>query len=340
MVEPPFKGCLCGGKTADPEGYCNKCRGKCRPPLLGDNFCIVPSEKEALLCNIGKNMQHPRNDDYGIIWTRMARGRRIQVMIGCDGVGSSSNGNLASKAAAEAASRRIEQMIIEGLFEPRNVLNQAIIAAQRAVLEVPLEKPWAGSDGKPRPPAMTTMMIVIADGEKAYYVYVGDSRIYAIYGDGERCGAQQLSRDDSVMNELLAKGEPREDIVRRLGKKARALTQCLGPLERNQKLVPNFGELDLTNVEAVVIASDGAYFLLHSEDDALTEELAQVYATNRAEAFSFVNDLVTLAKLRGGPETMDNILVGAIFCNQSTPKMPAMPAMPAAAAAQPIEGEI
>jgi hypothetical protein len=65
-----------------------------------------------------------------------------------------------------------------------------------------------------------------------------------------------------------------------------------------------------------------------------------VYATNRAEAFSFVNDLVTLAKLRGGPETMDNILVGAIFCNQSTPKMPAMPAMPAAAAAQPIEGEI
>jgi serine/threonine protein phosphatase PrpC len=273
---------------------------------------------------------HPRNDDYGIIWTRMVRGRRMQVMIGCDGVGSSSNGNLASKAAAEAASCLIEQMLIESAFEPRNVLNHAIIAAQRAVLAVPVEKPWAGSDGEPRPPAMSTIMIVIADGEKAYYAWVGDSRIYAIYGDGERCGAQQLSTDDNYLNELIAEGQTRENVLHKLRNKARALTQCLGPLDGHLTLKPNFGEIALTHVEAIVIASDGAYFTLHSEDDVLTDELAQVYASNRHDAFSFAEARVTIAKERGGPQTMDNILVASIFCNQSKPA--------ADAVAQPIEG--
>jgi serine/threonine protein phosphatase PrpC len=308
ITEPPFTGCPeCGKTKVLGKGYCAACGIYCRPPVR-ENFFIELSAAQAVRCNLG--LKHERNDDFGLVASRQVRGEDIRWLIVCDGLSVSQNPHLASEAACKAASQMIELMVMEGVFDPENVIGKAIIAAQNAVLDVPEEAGAKTRDGKPLPKAMTTITVALVAGQRAYYGWAGDSRIYAIYSRDGMCGAQRLSRDDSFLNELIDQGMPREQALRE--PTASQMSQCLGPLEGGYTLAPHFGELSLENVAAIVATTDGAHFTFDAVDDQPPTQLAQVYATCGNRALPFVEKLTTMANEAGGP---DNITVAAIFCN-------------------------
>jgi serine/threonine protein phosphatase PrpC len=305
--EPPFKGCPeCKRPTTISKGYCMSCGTYVRPPLRG-NFFSELSPREAVRCHLG--MKHDGNDDFGLVAKRLVNGAEIRWLIVCDGLSLSQNAHLASEVACKAASTIIEQMIIDGFFDGENVINNAIIAAQNAVLQVPEDPERPLKDGKALPRAMTTITVALIAGRKAYLGWAGDSRLYAIYSRDGRCGARRLSYDDSRLNQLIDQGLTAEEASR--DPNAQQMTQCLGPLEGGYTLSPHFAELDLENVAAVVAATDGAYSYFESGDNEQPTELAQVFASGNGKALDFADKLVALANERGGH---DNITVAALFC--------------------------
>jgi serine/threonine protein phosphatase PrpC len=274
---------------------------------LRENYFIELSRGEAVRCALG--MKHERNDDFGIVATRLVRGEEIRWMIVCDGLSLSQNPHLASEAAAKAASTMIERMVIDGLSDYENVVEQSIIAAQNAVLKVPLEKLKGAKAAEKLPPGMTTITVVLLAGGKAHFGWAGDSRIYAILTQDGRCGAIRLTRDDTRLNELLDQGLSLEKAT--LDPNNAAMTQCLGPLDDCHSLVPHYAEIPLDQVAAVISMTDGAYFTVDPKgDDQPLDELAQLYAANITSARSLVEELTELANSRGGP---DNITVAALF---------------------------
>jgi serine/threonine protein phosphatase PrpC len=315
IVEPPFKGCLeCGIKRVNKDGYCMGCGTYCKPPLR-ENFLIELSASEAVRSNLG--MQHKRNDDYGLVATRLVGGQEIRWEIVCDGLSQSQNPHLASEAACKAASTVIEMMVIDGHFDPEAVIMGAFNAAQNAVLLVPEdpEKP-VNDSGKPFKRAMTTIVIALLLGNNAYLGWAGDSRIYAIYQRDGRCGARRLTRDDTKLEKLRLAGMTFKDSSKE--PRATEMSQCLGPIGEGDSLVPNYAVLSLQHVAAIVGCTDGAYSYFdpgpnpETDKDQPQVELAQAFAGCGGNALAFADKLVTIANDRGG---QDNITVAALFCN-------------------------
>ena len=92
----------------------------------------------------------------------------------CDGMGGLDGGELASSTAAEAlgeafAGRDIRLPVPEFLKEQAVRINDQVLAL-------------TGKNGKPLR-AGTTMVTVVADGGKLYWLSIGDSRIYIIRGE-------------------------------------------------------------------------------------------------------------------------------------------------------------
>jgi len=141
-----------------------------------------------------RGLRHHRNEDaMAIATTDTAAAGQAVVAVVCDGVSTSPRPDEASLAAVRAATRVLLSAVRTG-EDPSAASAEAVRAATEAVTRLP------GPPGDP--PAATFVSVVLAGGA-ATVCWLGDSRAYWL---GAPDSAQQLTRDDSVAEEMVAAG--------------------------------------------------------------------------------------------------------------------------------------
>ncbi|MEL6180077.1 MAG: protein phosphatase 2C domain-containing protein [Myxococcota bacterium] len=167
-------------------------------------------------------------------------------MIVADGMGGHAGGKVASRIATAAAARVLEQHRGLARDEVRHVMRLAFEAANKALAHEAARRPKLAHMG-------TTLLCVArtADDELAI-AHVGDSRLYRL-----RDGAlAQLTRDHTMLNELLQQGMITPDKAIQNRHLSHVLTRSIGVSGR---FWPDIALIQLQPGDRFLLASDGLY---------------------------------------------------------------------------------
>jgi hypothetical protein len=310
LERPPFESCPNCHRVCKPDELikktrCPGCGVTCVYEDRRNDFLVKLGPDAAVRSHIGIGApkKSGTNEDFGLVARRPVLGITVSWLILADGVSQSYRANDASKAACQAASLKIEELVTRGLPgqgsdfaalpgplpDPKTILAYASAAAQAAVLELPYD------EGQGLPGPMCTLLIAMIFDGKPYWCWVGDPRLYALYRKDGRVVAQLLTVDDSSSTG--------------------GLTRCLGV----PNLSPHFGELSpdvLPYLIALVAASDGAYSFFDPGPDPTTKKprppkgLIDAFNNCNGDAARLVNALVMDAY---SGTAQDNNTVAALF---------------------------
>jgi serine/threonine protein phosphatase PrpC len=250
-------------ETFDEDGFCTKCWTQTLLP--GRDDFIIDNLGEKLLARSNRGTRHPRNEDYAALDSVEVGGKKIVWLIVCDGLSTSKNPQKASEAACKAASRVLRIAALSGQEGSEALIKRCIEAAQTAVVAVP---PELNADPEDSPPATTITVAYIKDGA-AYLGWCGDSRIYAIYKDGDSFKDKVLTRDHTLLNEKIdLEGITLEEAIKQFSiKELHTMVQCLGEVPEGETFVPSFTTLKIDASLACLFAcSDGAWNDVHPMD--------------------------------------------------------------------------
>lgn len=274
----------CGG-TIDADGYCQVCGAKA--PSLRDHHSEAPAGWVGGVCDRGR--EHSRNEDAMALWAHDQRA----VLVVCDGVSTSTDADVASRAAALAASQVLtafaesdEEDGASALVRAAEQANQAVVATTAA------DSVNAGS--------ATFAAAVVVPG-RIHYANLGDSRVYFL-GEQHRL---LLSLDDSLAQAFIAEGMPRTEAEAL--PRAHAITKWLG--RDAVDIVPRTGSLQPTEPGWLVVCSDGLWNYASSPDDLAVQLTAALAAGT--EPVAAAQRLVDWANAQGGH---DNITVALARC--------------------------
>jgi protein phosphatase len=208
-----------------------------------------------------------------------------------DGMGGHTAGQVASDLAAQSAVRALETL--EGA-QPTlaEKLRYAVAAANREIFDTAQEKPHLTGMG-------TTLVAVLAGGQRIALAHVGDSRAYLI-----RAGKiRQLTDDHSLVAELVRRREITAHAAR--GHPHRhVLTRALGV---RRAVEPDLAELSPAVGDLFVLCSDG--LTGHVLDDEIAAEV-----TRQDDLDTACANLIALANSRGGE---DNTTVMVVRCKDT-----------------------
>jgi serine/threonine protein phosphatase PrpC len=294
--------CGASPEEIDADGFCQRC-GFRRENRQDDRFEVVVSPNLAGVTDRG--LRHHRNEDY-VACTGV---ENAYVLVVCDGVSSSSSPDLAAKAAAESACRALTAAI-------ETEMQQAINLCERTTSLVPLHQekeaamkvaiaeasasvcaiPYIKTEDA-EPPSTTIVAAVVVD-RTATIGWLGDSRAYWISPNG----SQQLTRDDSWLNDVVLSGEMSEAEARK-SPQAHAVTRWLGADAVNSE--PSVVNFDIPGSGYLLLCSDGLWNYAH----ALTHTEAFVKQMPDADAVKVARSLVEFALRSGGH---DNISVAVL----------------------------
>jgi serine/threonine protein phosphatase PrpC len=278
----------CGGEVGE-DRYCTTCGTLAPSPR--DHFREAPAPWVAGVCDRG--VRHTRNEDAMALFAEPAPGGRA-VLVVCDGVSSSTDSDRAALAAARASLEVLVPALPRGLGKSEsteaaaaNVLGRAAAAANAAVI--------AHSDPSSTNPASCTWVAAVVEGATVRYGGIGDSRAYLLPDDGP---GTLLTVDDSLAQELIEAGRPREDAER--DPAAHTIVKWLG-LDAPDT-TPRVGAAAVEGPGWLLVCSDGLWNYA-SEPAALR---AQVDATGSADPQEIALGLVRWACAQGG---RDNVTV-------------------------------
>ena len=284
----------CGG-TIDADGYCQTCGAKAPDPR--DHSESAPAEWLAGVCDRG--VQHSRNEDAQALWVS-PDGKRA-VLVVCDGVSSSAEADVASTAGAEQACRVLAERAIGSDSEIAEALVAAAAEANAAIAAA------TTGGGSSAGSATFAAAVIIADSPGAdpgiHYGSLGDSRVYWLGHPGTDPGQgeqQLLTRDDSMAQEFIEQGMPRDEAEAM--PKAHAITKWLGSDALD--VIPRTGVLRPTGEGWLLVCSDGLWNYA-SEPAALAEQL-DVAAAVDPSPLAVARALVAWANAQGG---QDNVTV-------------------------------
>jgi len=214
---------------------------------------------------------------------RFALEPELSFFLVADGMGGHAAGQLASQLAVEASVQALRTLsgAVTSLTEK---LRHAVAAANREIYATTERKPELRGMG-------TTLVALLAGGERIALAHVGDSRAYLVRGGRIR----QLTDDHSLVAELVRRREITPTAAR--GHPHRhVLTRALGV---RRDVIPDLAELTPASGDLFVLCSDG---LTGHVVDAEIAEVVQ----GRHDLETACADLVALANSRGGE---DNITV-------------------------------
>lgn len=205
-----------------------------------------------------------------------------------DGMG----GHAAGEVASEIAVRTLEEK------GPRctdsDALSQAVIDANLEVIKAAQSKGRQGMG--------TTLTAAIIEGEKLVIAQVGDSRAYIMHQNK----LQQITRDHSLMAELVEAGELTEEEARFHPQRS-VITRALGS---DPDMLPDIYELKVIAGDRLLLCSDGLNTML--EDDAI-ERIMHRNSDPQHCANSLVNEAVS----EGG---LDNVTVIVVDIEGNAPR--------------------
>lgn len=208
----------------------------------------------------------------------------------CDGMGGANGGNIASSIAADIMEKRIVSQYRENMPEA-SVLNMLESAVGAANIEV-FDK--AAADAQLMGMG-TTLIAVIADGEKALVVHVGDSRVYHLTGEK----LVQITTDHSVVQEMIAKGQITEEQAKGHPRK-HFITRAIGV---EQDVRPDFDIFDVAPGDRILLCSDG---LTNMVQDAQLKELLQ-----NGDAADLPATFIKIANENGGDDNITAVVITA-----------------------------
>ena len=145
----------------------------------------------------------------------------VRFAVVCDGMGGANGGNIASAMAVRVIANRLAEGYRIGMSDDSlfNLLETTVAAANIEIYDAAQQDPQLQGMG-------TTAVIAVADDTHALIAHVGDSRAY-IYTEGQ---LQQLTRDDSIVQDMVDKGQLTEEQARSHPRK-NFITKALGVTE-------------------------------------------------------------------------------------------------------------
>lgn len=166
--------------------------------------------KFSTISNIGK-VRETNEDSYGNVSID-----NYDFFIVADGMGGHSDGELASSLTVESFANFIKDANIKDYSRVSDLQEEAIIFANSEVVKVSKEK---------QEKMGTTVVCLCIDyiENKIHISHIGDSRIYLFRDDD----LQQLTKDHSLVNELLNSGVLNEEEAENFSNKA-AVTRAVG----------------------------------------------------------------------------------------------------------------
>ena len=198
---------------------------------------------------------------------------RLLVAV-ADGMGGHAAGEVASALALETLVASLEDG--QALGEAFRLANEAVHTKSRE----------PGKQGMG-----TTLVAVIVEGDNFTVANVGDSRGYALSGEG----VKRITQDHSFVAEAIKRGQSEEEATQSEWKDA--LTRCIGTEPEVE--VDVFGPFPVEKDTALLLCSDGLYKTLTDED------LGSLYAKSGGPRGG-AQSLVSVAYERGSD---DNITV-------------------------------
>lgn len=211
-------------------------------------------------------------------------GDNIGYAVVCDGMGGANGGNVASNIAVDIIANRICEAYA-GEHPPRspaNLLASAMAAANIEIFDrAKAESQYEGMG--------TTVVAVIVRGKDAYISHVGDSRLY-LYRDST---LQQITRDHSVVQEMIESGQLTEEQARTHPRK-HFITRALGVSAMEEG---EYDEIELEPNDKLLLCTDG---LTNMVDNA---SLAKLLANN-----ANIDILLQSALDGGGTDNITTVL--------------------------------
>jgi serine/threonine protein phosphatase PrpC len=203
-----------------------------------------------------------------------------------DGMGGHKAGQVASQLATDAALQAVQalQGATVGVAE---ILRHAVACANHEILKTAEDKPEFAGMG-------TTLVAVLALGDRLGLVHVGDSRAYIVRGGRIRA----LTDDHSVVGELVRRRQITEDDARAHPHR-HVLTRALGVRSSTE---PDLAEITPQVGDTFVLCSDG--LTTHMRD----HEIAYA-ATECSDPQDACNLLVAHANQRGGTDNITVVLL-------------------------------
>lgn len=227
------------------------------------------------------------NEDLCVSFQDNSKGFAISVV--CDGMGGAQGGEIASLVAANSILEHIITNItaVEGndigrLFREafENAHNKVLTEAKKC------DKTGMG----------TTALCALVIKNKVFIANIGDSRAYLI----KNAMAQRITRDHSVVWDMVEKGEISEDQAR-IHPVRNLITKALGTDEWELS-DSDIYELALNCEELLLLCTDGLYSLV------MPEEIYEVIKGSK-NLEAACEELISLSNSRGG---YDNITVSII----------------------------
>lgn len=174
---------------------------------------------------------------------------RTALFLVCDGMGGASGGKEAATVAADTFADSFRENFATVVGEQRptpfavqRVFTHAVYRANQAVFERAVENPALSGMG-------TTLSAACISGNMLFVANIGDSRVYLI----RDLSARQLTRDDSLVQQLVDDGELTPGAARSCEYK-HLLTRALGP---NPYVEFSFLHESLRSGDRVLLCSDG-----------------------------------------------------------------------------------
>ncbi|GMO22034.1 MAG: hypothetical protein Ta2B_00940 [Termitinemataceae bacterium] len=249
------------------------------------NFCFYGT-----CSDVGK-VRKANEDSMGVFDAAVGR-----VFVVCDGMGGHVGGQVASQTAVAA----IKQFMSSNVFsDPMEAINNAIIAANDAILQKTREQPDLSGMG-----STCVMLLVTSDG-KVYFGHVGDSRIYIVANHK----ITQLTKDHSYVQTLVDAGEITKEQAEQHPRKneitnALGLPQMQAPTLCSEPIEPEAGNCFL-------LCSDGLSGMVGDDHIERLVSKHDINIQQRAEK------LILMANEAGGK---DNITVQLVEFAVSTAK--------------------
>lgn len=204
----------------------------------------------------------------------------------CDGMGGAKAGNVASVMAVESFVSTMNEGL-EAKAEVEHLLSLAVERANELVRYRSEMDPDCRGMG-------TTLVAAVVEPELVRLINVGDSRAYLVTPEGIR----QLTRDHSVVEDLVERGEITHEQARSHPKK-NLITRALGAEPTVQA---DLYTLERRAGELILLCSDGLSNVV--TDQELLFELVQVSPPEEG-----CRRLLDLALNRGAPDNVTAVLI-------------------------------
>lgn len=238
-----------------------------------------------------RGIRHERNEDALALAAVQSPAGPAVVVVVCDGVSSADRPDEASLEAARAAVHELAEAAQAGA-DLGAASEQAITSARDAVMAL-------AEDAGDTPAATYVSAVITTD--LVTLCWMGDSRAYWLFAEPEPA-AQQLTRDDSLAEEMVAQGMLAEaDALE--SPQAHVVTRWIGPGARDAD--PHIAQFTPPGPGVLLLCSDGLWN--YDPDGGKMATLAMPAALHNPRAAAMA--LLLYALEAGG---VDNITVAIV----------------------------